>query len=69
VATASASISFPLEPRGDEEEEEGEEEEGVVAAIGVPSREGGGSLAISIAESAAAESAATESVESENGNY
>ena len=64
MATASASISFPLGPRGDEEEEDGEEEEGVVAAIGVPSREGGGSLAISIAESAA-----TESVEGENENY
>lgn len=50
---AVASISFPFEPRGDEaeedEEEEGEEEEDdgefatVSAAMGLPSREGGGS--------------------------
>lgn len=52
---ALGSISFPLAPRGDEAEEEaqeeGEEEEDdddgelatVSAAIGLPSREGGGS--------------------------
>lgn len=47
-----ASISFPLEPRGEEEEEDVEEHDGefarVLAAVGLPSREGGGSLAISI---------------------
>lgn len=36
---AVGSISFPLEPRGDE----AEEEEGVSVARGLPSREGGGS--------------------------
>lgn len=47
-----ASISFPLEARGDEEEDDVEEADGefasVLAAVGLPSREGGGSLAISI---------------------
>ena len=57
------SISFPFAARGDEAreeaEDEGEEEEDddggefatVSAAIGLPSREGGGSCAISMADS------------------
>lgn len=51
VTDEVASISFPLESRGDEAEEEEEEEDGdddgevarVWAAVGLPSREGGGS--------------------------
>ena len=38
-----ASISFTSEPRGEEEEDEDGELERVLAAIGVPSREGCGS--------------------------
>lgn len=57
VAEEVDSISFPLEPRGDEAEEEEEEEEGedddgelasVSTGMGPPSREGGGSWAISM---------------------
>lgn len=49
VTDEVASISFPLESRGDEAEEEEEDgdDDGEVArvwaAVGLPSREGGGS--------------------------